>query len=308
MDDTDRFELRIISPVEWGHHFKLPSGALAYYMKRVLVYNGVLLAAFQKNKVVGVAILECESGKWNWVLNYIYVQENFRKQGVATCLVKALPNYLPPYARCLFARVVADHSYAEVASKLLVDGGFLRCSSASIYTCAVTGNRVRGLSAQLREKWKGVFSRQENAGYRYLPFSAVSKDDMSKFIKASYTEFPLVQGMLTSIYDPIDKLDMDKSILALRDNRPAAFGMVTTIDAKTLFFQKLAVSFRDSGKGLSIGLCAAFADTLADSGGCDLLFTIYEENEKMKRIRDTLLLPLIDKCEKQINYQYMINA
>ncbi len=302
MNNKD-IEFRAVTPIELTKHFPGAVGALEYHIKHAFVYGGVVMAAFDKDKPAGAVFLSHDSSKRDWEIDHVFIEKGYRGSGLCVMALEAARKNLPPYARRIFARVLSEHSYGAAMEAALKSCGYTPCSNSTVYRCHITDDRLSLLHTQVREKWKGLFVRLENAGYEYKPFSEISKDKYKKYLPTLVNQFPLLLDPLSLLTDPVDRVDMKHSILALRDGRPAAIGIVTSTDGRSLVFRQLAVSFRDSGKGLSVTMCSAFAESLRGCDDLELLFTIHNENEKMIRIRDMLLLPMLDSCKKQVNYK-----
>ncbi len=295
-------EFRVVTPIELSKLFGGAVGALEYYIKHAFVYGGVIIAVLKGQTPAGAVFMSHDSSKSDWEIDYIFLEERFRGGGLSTQVLAAARQLLPPYAKRVFARVLSEHSYGGKLESALKKCGYTLHSHSTVYRCHLTDERLSLLHRQVREKWKGLFARLENAGYEYTPFSQIKKEKFYEYLPALVNEFPLLMDPLSLLTDPLDRVDMARSMLALRDGRPAAIGIVTSADGSSLVFRQLAVSLRDSGKGLSVAMCAAFADSLCGCGDTELLFTIHNENEKMTRIRDMLLLPILDSCKKQTNY------
>lgn len=297
-------EFSTATPIELSRHFAGVGGALEYHIKHAFMYGGVNIVAFESGNPVGAVFLSHDSAKRDWEIDHIFVDERFRGRGLAVQLTDAVKDHLPPYTQRIFARVLGEHSYGGALSSALRSCGYTPYSNSTVYRCHLTEDRLSLLHRQVKERWKGLFTRLENAGYEYTSLADITREKLAQYVPALINEFPLLIDPLSLLLDPIDRVDMKRSMLALRHGRPAAIGIVTSTDGRSLVFRQLAVSFRDSGKGLSVAMCSAFADSLRGCGDFELLFTIHNENEKMMRIRDMLLIPILDSCKKQVNYIY----
>lgn len=298
--------LKEISFFEYLAEFQQILPALGiYHVRHSLTTGGALLGAYLDQEPFGIAVLEFAPRP---ILNYVFVVDKLRKNGIGTKLVQA--SCALAESKCMVeisANVITQNEHGIAIERMLQKAGFEVAQTAKIIRYAKDEKCRRNWDIFLKERGERICSTLSRRGFRTLPFSEVSVEIMERLKTSIGRDFPSNLNPLTYISNPHDRLVPEYSFMALKNDEPAAFITVTTVDDKTLVFQQMSAAFRHQGSGLFLLPFAAFMEKFLTGSYTKISGMIYDDNERMQSLIKNFIGAMAESIKIQNTYTYKCN-
>ena len=267
--------------------------------------EGVLLGAYLneggKQKVVGLLALGFRKGA---NIEYLFVQDQFRRQGVGAALVAgAAAMAQHKEASVLRARALMGDSFGAAFARILEQAGFEVCDRANLIRVPLDARSKETWEEFMRRRGSRICKRLRDDGYWVVSFAEAGGDVLQRFQEDRKLHFPTHLDPNTFLNNREHRAVLDYSFIALKGQEPAAYSLVTTIDDSTLSFQHLAASFKYQGLGAFLLPIVAFAEKATAEGRFKVFSAmIYERNERMNRLVEKFLRPFATAVTEQRFY------
>lgn len=268
--------------------------------------DGVVLGAYlngeSAQRLVGIAVLRLK--KWA-AIEYIFVDEEFRGQGVGTQLVQTAASLAQERGKPVIkAPAIIQEPCGRIFAHLLEKVGFQAHDTASIFRFRNTYQARQAWAEFMERKGRRICKRLEERGFRTISFAEADAELMERFAQAVKTRFPANLNPYSFLDSHDHKVVRDFSFLALKGDDPAAYILLTTIDGKTLSAQQLSVSFQYQRSEAFLLPIAALAEKAFHSPhGYRLLSAmVYNSNSRMISLYQGFLQPLAVNVNTQYFY------
>ncbi|WP_240422024.1 GNAT family N-acetyltransferase [Paenibacillus periandrae] len=209
----------------------------------------------------------------------VYVDERFRRLGIATALMQELKaclrrkNWKP-----VFVEYYALNKYEGFERLLLKSGWQTPAVYSRFYRCDILTGR--------ESPWIHRFKLP--AGYRVIPWSELKRDELA--------EMNLLQEAgFNAYYMPLHQegiIERSCSLVLKLDEEIVGWSIIDRELADTLLYRVLYIreEFRDHGLGPA--LAAQSAQRVSRTDASHLVIQILESNVRMRKIADRLLIPM----------------
>ena len=290
--------------------FQLKLPALGMYsVNSALKNEGAVLGAYNDEtwdkKLVGVVTMVLSKRS---ILNYIFVDEAFRRKGIGTKLVKAALSYAQgKNMNMLEASMVMQNDYGEVIDHILKKAGFEAYTTATIVRYA-NDEKCKSSWAEFKNKrGSRICEGLSKRGFKTISFAEASDSVFKKLKAAMANDFPTNLDPFHFIPHKDHKVVNEYSFITLKDDIPAAFVTVTTLDGKTLVFQQLSVAFKHQGNGSFLLPFAAFMEKFLKGNAYNKASAlIYDNNDKMKKLVDSFIGEMAESIKMQNVYKHTL--
>jgi len=282
---------------------KMPLPPLGtYYVRHSLTRDSIIIGAHLEERTVGIAVIEFIPKP---KLAYVFVEENFRQQGIGTQLVKAALTHageksIAEVETC----VIMQNEYGEVIDHILRKIGFEMIETATIIRGANDERCRRIWDVFMREKGKRICSKFIGRGYKTLPFSKASTVTFDRLKASIGREFASTLNPFSYVSNQNDRIVPEYSYITLKNDDPVAFVIVTTVDDKNLVFQQLSTALGHQGNGIFLLPFAAFAERFLGGTYGKVSAVIFDKNVKMQRLMHSFIGSLAESIKTQNFYQY----
>ena len=275
-----------------------------YCVRHSLSRGGVILGAEIDERIVGIVILEFVPRPR---LTYVFVEEKFREKGIGTQLVKAAITHTRGHnISDVKANVILQNQYGEVTDQILRKTGFKMKETAIVIRSANDERCSRQWATFMKERGKRICGAMVGSGYKTLPFSEASSENLEKLKASIGREFPSDLDPFSFISNQADHLVPEYSFITLKDDDPVAFVTVTTVDNITLVFQQLSTALRYQGKGVFLLPFVAFMERFLAGGTCKVSAVIFDRNDRMQRLVQSFISSLVESVKTQNVYKYKL--
>lgn len=298
--------IKELSLVEYLSEMSLTLPPLGSFLVHSTVRKGgLLLGAYLDGEAsqqpAGLLALKLAKGA---SLEYVFVEERFRGQGIGSALLKAAVSLVRQRnLGRLKARAVLQNPWGDVYAHILEKTGFQAYDTASIFRFAMDTAAQKRWEAFMQQRGSRICQALRGRGFRTVSFAEAGEDVLQGFLKDTKGRFPAHLDPLTFLNNHEHKCVHDHSFLALKGDEPAAYSIVTTVDGKTLTFQQLSAAFKYQGSGAFLLPVAALVDKLFSAGQFKQMSAmIYDSNEQMNRLVEALVKPLATSVKKQVFY------
>jgi len=194
---------------------------------------------------------------WNSEIVYLYVNEEFRKQGVGKALLSKALTVAKDRNASLYLRILQNSDYADIFKKMAEDINMKPSHEGVLLRLDMNEQFIKEWrefcekSKPLLEKMEKRYGKQE-----VVSFAGAGKDVLIKLRKKIGNEF--------THHDPfcVPDLDRDFSFIVMRDGEPVAFNAIRTIGDKMIY--EISSAQKD-GKSSVIPAVLAFGNKLCQS-------------------------------------------
>lgn len=302
--------IRQISLFDYFSNLSLDLPTLGkHQVHTVITQGGIVLGAFASSMnqhLMGICALKI--GK-RASLEYIFVEENSRNQGIATqMLERAIALTQDLNVDILSALVIPQNACGDILEHLLIKTGFDKLNTATIArfdyaTSAPAWNEFmeqRGTSI-----CKGLLKK----GYKTVSFAEVDEEVLEKLRTAMVDDFPRQLDPFRLMASKEQKFVPDHSFITLKDGNPAAFATVTTIDDRSLSFQQLSAGYKYQGRGAFLLPLAALIEKLITEQHYTRVATlVHDSNNRMQALINGFLQTLAISMKTQNSYRRLLNG
>lgn len=290
--------------------FSLKLSALGIYSVRSAFRNGgILLGAYVSEgayeQLAGIITLSLSLRP---SITYIFVQEHMRGRGIGTKLLEAaLACASSKSVDRLESSIVMQNEFGGVLDHMLKKSGFEAYTTATIIRYANDDKCKAGWTEFMNERGSRICEGLARRGYRTLSFEEAPDEVFSKLKGAMLHDFPKNLDPFYFISHRELRFVMDHSFITLKDDIPAAFAAVTTLDEKTLVLQQLSTAFKYQGIGAFLLPFAAFMQSfLQKAAYSKASAVVYDSNDKMKKLVGHFLGGMAESMKTQYEYVRML--
>ncbi|MBV7272081.1 GNAT family N-acetyltransferase [Clostridium sp. PL3] len=284
-----------------------------YCIKNTVNGNGMsLLAAYaddENSSILGFCVLNKMNFK-NISLDYLLVREENRRTGIGKKLLAAAINYAKEQGNvAVLARIIINTKEEDLSfiirNKLLTNYGFQITRTSSIIRCNLEKSKPIWYNF-MKEKGEKLIARSKAKGFSVVSFAKAGGliDNLKKKIK---DEFPRELNPTHFIDNPVDKLIPELSFIAVKNNIPVSYCIVTTVDGKALVFQQLSVALKYKRTGVFFLPFAAFMEQLfLQNSYHKVSYTVLDTNKEMIKLVNGFLDSFIESKKSQNFYMLLI--
>lgn len=290
--------------------FSLKLPALGVYSVRSAFRNGgILLGAYisegSNERLVGIVTLNLSLRP---SITYFFVQEQMRGRGIGTKLLEeALACARSKSVDRLGSRIVMQNEFGGILDRMLKKAGFEAYTTATIIRYANDDKCKAGWIEFMNERGSRICKGLEKRGYRTLSFDEAPDEVFERLKGAMLHDFPRNLDPYHFIAHREHRVAMDYSFITLKDDMPAAFATVTTLDEKTLVFQQLSTACKYQGSGVFLLPFAAFMQRfLQEAAYSKASAVVYDSNDKMKKLVEHFLGSMAESMKTQYEYVCML--
>lgn len=228
---------------------------------------------------------------------YGFTEENYRKKGVFSKLMSHAVKNLP---KPIKMNILSGHKYYSEAVNVCASMGFAFKSSCSVYRCR----------AEDFIQWEKYMETSGNKLCAYLEehgYSCVSFDEADSRIydilyHSSENEFENKLDVKAFFDEPDKNMNKAMSFVVIKDNKPAAYTLISCPDNKSAVFEHLSVSRSYAGSGCMI-MCFGKSMESFKRLNCERAsYAIYDENTHANSFRKRLLERVTSSVKRSENY------
>jgi GNAT superfamily N-acetyltransferase len=296
------FYIKEITFCDYISSFTLSIPPLGIYsVRHSLINEGLLLGAYFDGTPIGIAVAEFVEKP---LLTYIFIEDSFRGQGIGTQLIDGVLNYAkskkPTYIQ---ANVILQNEFGKVVDHMLKKIGFEVLDTATIIRYANDEMCKKEWTLFMEKRGARICKTLKERGFITLSFAEASPNVFKTLRIAIGSEFPPNLDPFRYVNNINDRLVTEYSFITLKDDEPAAFVTVTTVDDKTLVFQHLSTTFKNQGNGAFLLPFAAFMEKfLTGDAYSKVSAVIYDRNDRMKRLVHSFIGQLAESIKTQNVY------
>jgi len=299
-------QIKEISFYDYLFHFALSLPPLGVYaVRHSQLQDGFLLGAFSGEVPIGIAVAECGQRP---VLTYLFVHEDFRRQGIGMMLIReALNCAKSKMLSAMCANVVMQSEHGETVDRLLRKTGFEVSETATVIRYINDEKCKKEWAFFMDKRGTRICGALEKRGFQTVSFENTSAEVFYQLENVVKSEFPAYLDPFQFIENTQDRLVASYSFITVKSDKPAAFITATTVDDKTLVVQQLSTAFEYQGSGIFLLPFAAFMERFLTGDAYNKLSAvIYEKNDRMQRLIHSFLGALADSIKTQNVYQLKI--
>lgn len=228
-------------------------------------------------------------------IEYVFVSEQFRGQGIGTHLVEAAASVARQKEKpALKARTIVQDPFGGIYARMLEKAGFMPTDTASLVRFSDNPKTRQAWAEFMETRGRRICKKLEERGYRTISFAEADAELMQRFGEAVKTSFPFHLDPFLFLNNRDQRPVREFSFLTLKGEQPAAYSIVTTVDGKPMSFQQLSAAFQYQGSGAFLLPIAAFVEKWFNTAHPYTLVSamIYDNNHSMARLIQGFLQPL----------------
>jgi len=299
--------VRELSVVESLFGLELELSALGkFWIQSTLRNDGVVLEAYLNGgsnpRLVGILALMLKRGA---TIEYVFVDEQFRGQGVGTQLVQAAASLAKEQEMPVIkARAIIQDPFGGIFSRLLEKVGFQAYDTASLLRFSDNPQTRQAWAEFMERRGSRICTKLQERGFRTVSCAEADAALMERFAREVETSFPAHLNPYQFLDSREHRVVRDFSFIALKGDEPAAYSLLTTVDDRTLTFQQLSASFKYQGSGAFLLPIVAFVEkALHSTHPYKLLSTmVYDRNRSMTSLLQGFLQPFAVNINTQYFY------
>lgn len=241
------------------------------YFAEIESKNGTVFCAYENDEPVGVICLSKQVNAFDTA--YIYVNEAYRRRGIARSLTEHAAAYAKDEETTLRFRVISGGKYASVCERIARSLHTQPCEEMTFF--------VLDVNTETKRVWEDYLPGAEKLLAKLE--SKTGRLQVVSFREASEMEdTPLYRlrdkiGAELPALDPfaLPELDIDFSFLLLKNGEPVAFTAVRTIGRNMVY----EISAAQYGTGTMMAIAPRFFGKLFDSHIERVVCMVYNNNQ-----------------------------
>lgn len=257
---------------------------------------GMLFGAKKDDKYAGYLCAVAEAGIIRII--YAYTIPDYRKQGVFTALMQFVADNAKTTVR---VNIMENHEYHDIVASVCLKLGYQQAESAHIYTCHKDMYPV--WENFMKEKGARLSAYLQRRGYSVTSFAAAPEGIIDQLRKSPHTEYKNMLDPAVFLDIPENRLSWEMSFVAVKDDRLAAYVLVTQNSPTKAVFEHISESDAEQGTGLILlPFAAAMEKVFTGSGVETISYAMYESNAHANAFREETLNMLDPSVAVSENY------
>ncbi len=219
-----------------------------YFMRMVGNGKGKAFLLQKESVFAGYAVLLSENE--GWVLKYLYIAPELRRQGCAEYFVRQLVEQMPNYLR---VHLVESLPCFDALYACLQKLGFRSNDLSCVYTVPVDVVLWERMEELKMPRMKELFLRN---GSECMSFAQMSEEIRQQLLHSTTGEFGNFLEPADLMQNPASYLDEDLSMVLVCDGKLLAYTLITRPAAGTVSVEQIAETHDEIGSGKIIApLC-----------------------------------------------------
>lgn len=243
-----------------------------YFMKLAGAGGGKAFLLRKSGAFAGYAILVAENQ--GWVLKYLYIAPELRRQGCGEYFIRWLVEQLPCYLRI---HLVESLPCFEPLCACLQKLGFRANDTSCVYVVPVDAALWARMDELKLTRMKELFLRDGSA---CLTFAQMGEDIRQQLLHSTTGEFGNLLDPADFMQNPAAHLDEDLSVVLVRNGKLLAYTLITRL-SNTVSVEQIAETHSDIGSGRIIApLCETLEAIRRDPQLTQMQLTISDSNTR----------------------------
>lgn len=267
------------------------------FVKRALHSKGFIFVAVCDNKPAG--FLTAEKEEQGYFLSYVFIIPEKRQQGLFTEFVKKVKE-VSDFIRI---NIAEDDEHFKNVRSVCEQQGFNE-STACIVFSTDKWSDYENWQKYMEKRGSLLVEYLERQGFKTVAFSCAEKSLLKDLYDSEDNYYHNRLPIRQYFDNPAKNLSSEKSFLCTKDNKLAAYTMVTCPDDKSMIFEHISASEEFLGSGcIFLPLAAAIA-TVRKEATARVSYTMFEDNDAANALRKKLLTPLTSRERRFCNFIY----
>lgn len=230
-------------------------------------------------------------------IQYAFTEENYRRKGVFSKLMRHAVKKL---TKPIKLNILSDHKYYGETVNVCDSLGFVFKSSCSVYRC-------RSEDFVQWEKYMAASGRKlcaylEKRGYSCVSFAGADSRIYDMLYHSAENEFENKFNVKAFFDDPNKNMNKDMSFVVIKDNKPAAYTLISCPDSNSAVFEQVSVSHSYAGSGCMIMCFAKSMESFKRLNRKRASYAMYDENTHANSFRKRLLERVTSSVKRSENY------
>ena len=258
--------------------------------------SGMLFGARKDGKYAGYLCAAAESGVIR--ILYAFTVPDFRRQGVFTDLMRFTADHAKAPIR---VNIAQNSEYHDAVSEVCRRLGFKQEESARVYTCRKDMYYV--WQQFMNEKGNRLSSYLQRRGYQVASFAEAPEGMIEQLRNSPRSEYKNMLDPAAFLDNPANMLSWEMSCLAMKDDRLAAYVLVTQNSPTKAVFEHISESNAEQGTGLILlPYAASMKNVFEGSEVQTVSYAMYESNAHANAFREETLNMLDPSITVSENY------
>lgn len=228
---------------------------------------------------------------------YAFTEKNYRQKGVFSKLMRHAVKKL---TKPIKLNILSDHKYYGEAVNVCGSMGFTLKSSCSVYRCR--SEDFIQWENYMDTSGNKLCEYLEKRGYACVSFADADSRIYDTLYHSSENEFENKFNVKAFFDDPNKNMNKAMSFVVIKDNRPAAYTLVSCPDNKSAVFEHISVSHSYAGSGCIIMCFAKSMESFKRLNCKRASYAMYDENTHANSFRKRLLERVTSSVKRSENY------
>lgn len=228
---------------------------------------------------------------------YGFTEENYRQKGVFSKLMSHAVKNLP---KPIKLNILSDHKYYSEVVNVCASMGFAFNSSCNVYRCR--SEDFIQWEKYMDTSGNKLCSYLEKHGYSCVSFSEADSKIYDMLYHSSENEFENKLDIKAFFDNPNKNMNKAMSFVVIKDNRPAAYTLVSCPDNKSAVFEHISASNLYAGSGCIIMCFAGSMESFKRLNCKRASYAMYDENTHANSFRKRLLERVTSSVKRSENY------
>lgn len=240
----------------------------------------ILLGAEMNGAPCGLLVADSQQED-KLLLEYIWVNEDCRRRGIATALTDACSEMAA--GKNLECKVTLVDDNDSRLMRFLEKHGFVHIDSSDTVVIDRNDTTVRQWEDFMAARGMRLFRQVEKRGFRVVSMAAAGRTVLTCLKENADKRFP---GDMNPFFASFDIL-VDYSFIVLKGSEPVAYSIVVSADGgETAIVQFLATASERMGSGVFFLCLASSISAFATGEKCNkVAYTVFEKNAGMRKIQ-----------------------
>jgi len=270
IDELYLLQYSILLPQSWR------SPLSDYFMRLAAAGEGKAFLLRKDDAFAGYAILVAENH--GWVLKYLYIAPECRRQGCAKYFIRQLVERMPQYLRI---HLVESLPCFEILCSCLQKLGFRANDTSCVYAVPVDDVLWARMDELKMTRMKEMLLR---GGSECVTFAKMSEDIRQQLLHSTTGEFSNTLDPAEFMRNPAARLDENLSVALVRDGKLRAYTLITRPSVGTVSVEQIAETHSDIGSGKIVApLCETLEAMRRDPKIDHMQLTISDSNFRSYR-------------------------
>lgn len=255
-----------------------------FYMNASEKNHASVLVAHEEEEIMGFCVFR--RGATQFILDYLYVYEQYRRKGIVKALLRSLCNIGEEETNGIFLKISLNRPYSRILEKTVKQLNFFGVDSFFVRSYQIDDNSRRKFQDFLQTKGLRFQRKFEAAGYQIAKLSEVSEETFHLLYHYHENGFEDIPNPVPVLKGMDCRLCLELSNVVFHQGKLVAYSLITSPNESTVILEQYSVIREYQNRGIVLLPYLASLQAVLDGSYKKIMGIVRQENRNSLRILD----------------------